>query len=371
MSFCIASMIGVFSMIYNFIIKTRARGLKLHFIGIQPPQNFTKSQHKLLDNINTSNIMITLQTSLKPTDTINTLKQLIHKTYNISTNNDILILYSHHIISNNSLTLNEIGINNNALLTIAICDENKLIAPIDIHHDENEHKTTSLESQQPDNTATIIEPEHESESETESEYNGDMVNNMFEMYEDYESEPEPVESVNELFGMFADYKSDSDDDITETELPEEEITYPKLGFDIITQEHDVLVHQMPTCGHEMNKDSLYEYTFNTFNDSSNMYLKCPHNTCDNMDKLCDTKWEYKHIINILQYENNNQWIKYAKLELLSSRNVIENNGNFQKCPRCKTLYFKNQNENIKPLHEINTIEDIENEFKFKCIICPN
>eukprot|EP01084_Bolivina_argentea_P003251 6079_1 len=133
MSFCIASMIGVFSMIYNFIIKTRARGLKLHFIGIQPPQNFTKSQHKLLDNINTSNIMITLQTSLKPTDTINTLKQLIHKTYNISTNNDILILYSHHIISNNSLTLNEIGINNNALLTIAICDENKLIAPIDIH----------------------------------------------------------------------------------------------------------------------------------------------------------------------------------------------------------------------------------------------
>ncbi len=157
-SFIIASMIGVLSMIYNFIIKKR--GLKLHFIGIQPPQHFTKSQYKLLDNINTQNTMITLQTSLKPTDTINTLKQLIHKTYSISNDNDILILYSHHIISNNFSTLNEIGINNNSLLTIAICNENKLVPPADIHYDENETKNASQDPAQPDNAA-VIEPEND------------------------------------------------------------------------------------------------------------------------------------------------------------------------------------------------------------------
>merc|ERR1719229_2110024 len=104
--------------------------------------------------------------------------------------------------------------------------------------------------------------------------------------------------------MFQDYISDD-----ECEKEPEEIVYPRLGFDIITQEKDVLVHKMPKCGHEMNKDSLYDYAHSTFMDSSNMYLKCPHSSKDDtMDTLCNTKWEYKNIINILQYENKNEWL---------------------------------------------------------------
>jgi len=401
-------------MLYGLLYKwlERNKGLTLHFVGIARPSNMNKSQYKLFKNINTESTMIAIETSLKPTDTISTLKELIKKTYSISSySNDILILYSHHIITDNESTLNSIGITNNSLLTLAICDTDKIIAPPLEHQEEPEQKIEEIAPEQK------IDDESESESESESSDNGDLMNNMFGMYEDYESEPEPVESVNELFGMFEDY-TDSEDDMDEIKEEEQEKeatpippTWPRLGFDIITQENNKLVHKMPICGHEMNKDSLYEYILNTFKDSNNLYIKCPHSrdSCNNDDdSLCDTKWKYSSITDILRYNtssndkdidttNNkwmnyasitdilryntsnddkdkdidNKWMDYAKLELLGSRNIIQNECDVQKCPRCKTLYFKNINPDKKSLDEIKSVDDIENEFKFKCIFCPS
>eukprot|EP01084_Bolivina_argentea_P307183 530907_1 len=171
------------------------------------------------------------------------------------------------------------------------------------------------------------------------------------------------------------------------------------GFDIIMQESDVNVYRMPNCKHVMNKESLYYYALNTFTDKNNIYLTCPHaseeikcnanewscmhctfindisnNSCEmcqnikgNIEKkqLCATKWNYSLIKQILYSDNldtddhqNN--IKLVKLELLSARNKIQKHCNVQKCPKCNSLYFKDE-YNIKHQHD----------FKTKCICCDN
>ena len=224
---------------------------------------------------------------------------------------------------------------------------------------------------------------------------------MFEMYEDYESEQEPVADVNELFGMFKGYVSEPDSEPEEIKTPEPTPpppTWPRLGFDIIMQEDNVMVHKMPKCEHEMNKDSLYHYALSTFTDSNNLYIECPHTESKNRNGKCNARWEYNTITDILTYpeeddketkSKDNKWINFnfnfpllgnqktddtkwmnlAKLELLSARNHIEESCDVQKCPRCSTVYYKDYNEYKTPLQEIKTIEDIEEEFKFECIFC--
>lgn len=374
-SIFIASIFTICSMLYACICKyLKPGGYTLHLVGIPRPSNFSKSKFNLFENINTDKTLFTISTSLKQTDTISHLKSILYKTYQIADNHGILIVFAHHIITNNDAKLQEVGIKHNSLLTLAICvNSADIISP-------------SLQPRIRDPTPTpappVIQYESESESETDSDY-PDEVNSMFEMYEDYESEPEPVTDVNVLFGMFKDYETDSsEDEPEETPIPEPTPippVWPRLGFDIITQENDVLVHKMP-CGHEMNQDSLYQYALNTFNDSNNIYIKCPHSHDINHNTLCNLEWEYNAITDILTYNDNttttttttiqkDKWMDYAKLELLSARNVIENKLDVQKCPHCNCLYYQNYNANKKPLEEIKTVEDIENEFKFECILC--
>merc|ERR1712087_1052416 len=209
--------------------------------------------------------------------------------------------------------------------------------------------------------------------------NGDAVNALFEMYEDYESEYETQFVANQFLcienGKVAKEKEQKIEE--KIEEKEDEI-WPQLGFDVITQCSDVLVHKMPICGHKMNRDSLLQYAISAFSDSTTMKLKCPHTLEDESHALdhgplCNTEWDYLSVIDILQYgdKEEEEWTKYAKLELLASRNVIEQELETQKCPNCHTLYFKNWRENKKALDEIKTVDDIENEFKFECIFCPN
>eukprot|EP00486_Rosalina_sp_Unknown_P006083 CAMPEP_0201575786 /NCGR_PEP_ID=MMETSP0190_2-20130828/21202_1 /ASSEMBLY_ACC=CAM_ASM_000263 /TAXON_ID=37353 /ORGANISM="Rosalina sp." /LENGTH=785 /DNA_ID=CAMNT_0048005855 /DNA_START=12 /DNA_END=2369 /DNA_ORIENTATION=- len=90
--------------------------LTFHLAGIKKPKS-SKNTLNLYD----INSIITTKSSLKSTDTILKLKKFIRKIYKIPSQYDLLILYSHHIISkDNNLTLNDFNITNNSLLLIAI-----------------------------------------------------------------------------------------------------------------------------------------------------------------------------------------------------------------------------------------------------------
>merc|ERR1712087_1100578 len=64
------------------------------------------------------------------------------------------------------------------------------------------------------------------------------------------------------------------------------------------------------------------------------------------------------------------WKDLAKLELLSARNVIQQTCDVQKCPRCKSLFYRNADPSRMAFEHISTIEHIEREFKFECCFCP-
>lgn len=96
-------------------------------------------------------------------------------------------------------------------------------------------------------------------------------------------------------------------------------------------------------------------------------------------QFCGAKWEYSLIKQILapntsshaaNIDDEHQYHKLAKLELLSARNKIENDCNIQKCPECETLYFQN-NDSMELLGQITNKNDLERIFKTKCVLCRN
>ena len=180
-SIIIASFIALLSMLYTLFSRyLYPRGLTLHFIGIRCPEQHNKSQYKLLKEFQTDSTMISIQTPLKPSNTIQDLKQFIQNTYSLK-NKDILISYNYHIISkyheHDTTSLEEFGISDNSVLTLAI-------------------------------SSTPVVPEHN--------YNG-IHREIFERPPDFESVAEPVKSVNALFDMFQDEEDDSD---AEYDIPE-------------------------------------------------------------------------------------------------------------------------------------------------------
>eukprot|EP01083_Nonionella_stella_P265359 898960_1 len=336
-SIFIASVIGLFSMTYSILSRFYNQGFTFHFIGIRRPNNFSKSQYKLLDTIDTDPTMVTVKTSLKSSNTISDLKQIIKKTYSLPNTNDILIFYLNHIVSlyeeSDQLTLQDFGITNDSLLTLAVCHSNKI--------DKENGKYTGIQR-------TIFPPKTP-----------------------IQPTAEPVHSVNQLFDMFQDEEDEQYPD-TETKEKPKGFLEPFIGFDVIMQQGGVLVYKMPNCGHEMNKESLYNYALNTFTDNNNIKLHCPHqNTHSNTP--CKAEWDLNAILEVLRHKHCDSKIEHAslmKLELLSARNKVECGGcNVQKCPRCKTLYFKNKSDSNMKLDAIKTVYDIQNEFKTECVLC--
>merc|ERR1719203_2470053 len=346
--------------------------------------------------------MISVKTPLKNGDSVQNLKDFIKEMYGIA-DKDLLILFGHHPLTNDEATLGEIGISNHSLLTLAICNEEKLKLPANMYpvaigpivveavgHCEPVSSVNELfadsDSESDSSDEEIVYSDSSDDGDYDrynySEYdssadNGDAVNALFGMYEDYESEYETQFVENQFVcienGKVAKEKKHK----IEVEKKEEQIEekkeeiWPQLGFDVITQCSDVLVHKMPICGHKMNRDSLLQYALSAFADSKTMKLKCPHSINEG-NALCNCEWEYAAILDILQYgdEDKEDWIKYAKMELLASRNVIENELECQKCPSCHSLYYRNHRENKRELDDISTVKDIESEFKFQCIFCP-
>merc|ERR1712087_696206 len=64
------------------------------------------------------------------------------------------------------------------------------------------------------------------------------------------------------------------------------------------------------------------------------------------------------------------WKDLAKLELLAARNLIQQKCDVQKCPRCKSLHYRNADDSRMAFEDITTIEHVEKEFKFECCFCP-
>jgi len=178
----------------------------------------------------------------------------------------------------------------------------------------------------------------------------------------------------------------------------------RKGFDVIMQEDNVDVVEMPQCGHFMNTASLYDYALHTFDDSSQVCLKCPHppppeektdewactyctflndlsrarcDMCDNVRvrpparTKCDQPWQYPVVKAILEKNSDGAvrdaaCINTMKLELLLSRNVVQAGGHVQRCPQCHTLHFKQQQV---ALDEIKTVSDVHRHFKHACLLC--
>lgn len=376
--------------VYDYIVNN---GFELHLVGIGRPKDYETSEIKLFDHINTENTMISVKTPLKAIHSVRRLKKFIKDIYGI-TDKDLLILFSHVPLTNDRATLGEIGISNKSLLTLAICNEEQLklsadpvvVEPIlfsepvaSVNELFADSDAESDDDSSEDEQILYVDSDEDESSEYESSVNNaDAVNALFEMYEDYESEYETEFVANQFLcienGKVAKEKKQKVvDEIMEEIVEEKEEKWPQLGFDVITQCSDVLVHKMPNCGHKMNRESLLEYALSAFADSKTMKLKCPHSIDEN-NTLCNYEWDYTEILNILQYgdEDKEDWTKYAKLELLASRNVIENELECQKCPSCHSLYFRNYRENKRALDDISTVKDVENEFKFECIFCePN
>jgi len=345
----------------------------LTFVGIRRPKKLSKSTFKLLENADTESTMTTIRTSLKPQSKIADLKKLVKQKFHIPASNDVLISYSSRVISlykdHETHTLQEFGITNNSLLTLAVCDSDKVreddVVFAGIQREVPEEKTPS-------------EPDYSL----------------------------PAQDVNKLFGMFEDDEDDEDEDDensveVEQQFPvakEETLKAPTppapkgflqpfIGFDVVMQEVNY-VYKMPICGHEIGKESLYHYALNTFEDDSNTTLKCPHR--QGRTAVCGTEWDLAAVLEVLRHEHQKEEREHEqeqkkstlepdksksqadlmKLELLSARNVLQK-GHLavQKCFRCKTLYYKNKTESEMNLDDIKTAHDIERQFKFFCVLC--
>jgi len=512
---CVASLIvSLPAMIYGIFCCLKERTLTLHFVGLARPKKLSKAHSTeslaLFPNIDTSDTLLTIQTPLKPTDTVADLKQLIKATYDIPATNDVVIFFAHHMLTDDARTLSYYRIAEHSLFTLAVCDKEKVIVP--------EHYA------EPEDIHALPMPQ-------------------------YETENEPVQDVNSLFGMY-ESDSDSDDEETIAELsanktnePEEKETptWPRLGFDCVTQMEDMLVHRMPICGHEMNHESLMGLALSTLNDPNNLYVRCPHrcrgHAWNSREQPCNVEWPYAAILDILRYKDERpvdttqtdadkitrgtpasvpapdnlighveddieeeinadalnamfttdsddedsdseeessceapglfgsitddedssddedeladaleaidhmfdddeeveeaglrktlnglwssmsgfhldvmryktdlvkvvgntvekaastrtslakvasklkaqpkpeakaEWKDLAKLELLAARNLIQKKCDVQKCPRCKSLFYRNADDSRMPFEHITTIEHIEREFKFHCVFC--
>ena len=309
----------------------------MKLVGIRRPENGENPEQRLMDNIDTSSTMMTLRTSLKPTDSVLALKGVIKATYSIPEEDDVFIVFSEHIISNEAMLLKEIGISNGSLLTLAICVGDKVRAEKG-HFDGMRSSDWSLFVPPPSYVASAdsIDPK--------------AVNALFGMFEEEDSEDEGDGNGD-----------DEDEEEEQTEAEDAE----RRGFDVIMQEEDVLVHRMPICHHDMNPDSLYRFALSSFADHKKT-VRCPHRYSASFQ--CEAEWNYDQIRCVLTKDESADF-DLAKLQLLCARNRIEDDCNVQKCPHCNSLYFRNRNPGEIPLEDIKTKKDIETAFKSQCTFC--
>ena len=283
--------------------------ITFHFVGIRKPQSL--SQEHIYKKRRKSTMFevikpTTIKSHLQLTDTVSSFKKLIRQKFELPKHRDILILYSNIVLHDWRKRLLDYGVTDQSCFLLAL-------------HDDTERNDK--------------------------------------------------------------LKIDAEDKMTAKEVDKELKTLKiesKKSLDIVTQEADVDVFKMNGCGHSMNKDSLYQYTLSQYENKKEK-IKCPHTECNGESTLCTQEWAYPMIKRYLLTKHNDdngteenkdekenhdveelkvsedEAKRMIKLELLLSRNYIENKYNLQKCPECQTLYFRGNK--------------IVTKVKVKCVLC--
>merc|ERR1719410_2740098 len=224
------------------------KGLTLHFVGIGRPSTIEKSDIKLFENINTDNTLMTMETELSSTDSIQNLKDIIKETYNIPGSNDVLIMLGHDFITNANAKLGEVGISNNSLLTLAVCNKFKCkLCPepvIDVVGDDFCDPVVSVNALFADDSDSESSEEdirarfdYEDSSDEESE-----ISVLDHAPEDEEDDEESSSANNgfaiaTMFGMY-DEHDDEDYDISDEVLAENEFVCVQNGTEAEEEEEE-------------------------------------------------------------------------------------------------------------------------------------
>jgi len=99
--------------------REKSKELTLQFIGIRKPRNQHNLAYPLGEKSNITSLNV--ETGLTRNATILDLKQCIKRTYSIPSGKDLFIQYAHTVISmHDNAKLEDFGITNNSLLTVAI-----------------------------------------------------------------------------------------------------------------------------------------------------------------------------------------------------------------------------------------------------------
>merc|ERR1719410_1694106 len=224
------------------------KGLTLHFVGIGRPSTIEKSDIKLFENINTDNTLMTMETELSSTDSIQNLKDIIKETYNIPGSNDVLIMLGHDFITNANAKLGEVGISNNSLLTLAVCNMSKCkLCPepvIDIVGNDFNDPVVSVNALFADDSDSESSEEdirarfdYEDSSDEESDISELDHVVLADEDDDDESSSANGFAIATMFGMY-DEHDDEDYDISDEVLAENEFVCVQNGTEAEEEEEE-------------------------------------------------------------------------------------------------------------------------------------
>jgi len=341
--------------LYNHLRLHLTTGYTLTFVGLKLPKGHSISTHWMFPRIDTTKTIHTVTTKLQSHDTIGDLKSTVKSVYSIPNSMDILVVFAHHIISNDALTLDECGIADRSLLTLALCPSGKVV-------EEQSHFKGYIQE-----VAVSVIRSMGSDDGDHFEFDPRIINDVFEMNSDDESsddsDGDDDEEDSGNISLHEDESTNSTNSTNSENEEKEDPNAPRMGFDVVMQEDNVTVYKMPKCGHEMNPESLYHYALSQYAEKSNLTVTCPHFWCE---FPCKQQWDYHDILSVLRRDGGDY--DYYKMELLASRNRVQHSCNVQKCPKCDTLYYQNECDAAN-LGEIDTAEAVEKAFKSQCVFC--
>ena len=322
---------------------------KLHltftFVGIHPDNDVGCIQTQL-DNIKITSL--TIKSKLKPHSTVANLKQFIKRIYSISAKHDVLIIYSHTVISSNTTAkLRNFGITDHSLLTLAISarkNKNNRFNPYTYNHFYDLLKQTKYSAMNERQRGLDIVTQETDAILYKMPFCGHLMSKQSLFYYAMSVFSDPA-------NLYLRCPHTSHNASADTSNDQLQWSCPQCAFIIRARRWSGIRDKCPMCHHEKPK-----------NDSI-------------ATKKCNQIWHYSLIKQLFVAQPNNDGdikdndddIDFRKLELLSARNRLESNAlNVQKCYNCKTLHFKHS------AHKA-TVRNMSGYkiLKTKCVCCKS
>merc|ERR1719361_3317371 len=172
---CCLLTIALWPAVYSCFTRIRryfATGYTLTFVGIKPPRGHQLSTHWMFPRIDTTKTIQTVRTKLQSTNTIHDLKVHIKSLYAVPNSMDVLVVFAHHIISNDALTLSDCGIADRSLLTLALCPSGKVV-----------EDPSHFKGYTPKVAVSVIRSMESDDSES-VEFDPEVINAVFDMNSD-------------------------------------------------------------------------------------------------------------------------------------------------------------------------------------------